>query len=100
MDIQIVQDEAEAAAQPFVVIYKDGTMLAITAVRYEFLPGSDWLQFYKAQNVPNKSRVRASHIRTIVSEDELAEVPAFIKMQNQFTKIMDRLDKIEEAVFS
>jgi hypothetical protein len=100
MQIQTVSNESgEPSTQPFIVIYKDGSMLAISAVRYEFQPGGDWLQFYKAHDVPNKSRVRVSHIRTIVAKDELAEVPAFIEMQNQFTKIMERLDKIEDAVF-
>jgi|SRR5688572_4700122 len=100
MQIQTVSSESgEPSTQPFIVIYKDGSMLAISAVRYEFQPGSDWLRFYKAADVPNQSMFRLSHIRTIVAKDELAEVPAFIDMQNQFTKIIDRLDKIEQAVF-
>jgi hypothetical protein len=100
MDIQIVQDQTELPTQPFVVIYKDGTMLAINAHTYMLQPGSDLVKFYKAPGVENeRAFFRSSQIRTIVAKSDLAEVPAFIEMQTQFTKIIQRLERIEEALF-
>lgn len=99
MEIETLQDETEPSAQPFVVIYKDGTMLAINAHTYTFQPGSDVVEFYKAPGIKNeRAFFRTSQIRTIVAKSDLAEIPAFIEMQTQFTKIVQRLERLEQAL--
>jgi hypothetical protein len=100
MEIQTISNEDESTVEPFVVIYKDGTMLAINAHTYMFQASGDLVEFYKAPGVKNDHAFfRSSQIRTIVAESDLAKVPAFIEMQTQFTKINQRLERIEEALF-
>lgn len=87
---------SQDALQPFIVVFASGKIMAVKAHTWTWSVGGDQILFQKPSG--KSSFFRSSKIDCVIHVSDLDELPSFIKMQDEFQRVLERLEAIEKAI--